>query len=923
MINNQQNNQTKNVTLPLLTDRRMNISSNNNNNNNSNNNNIINENLNNINKIEDETKNYIDDLKKGSYNILVVVRCRPLSILESQISSYETIRIMDKKMVVLMDPIEYNGPNSVFKNRSREITYAFDFAFDKYSTQKEIYDHSTKFLLDGVVNGYNATVFAYGATGAGKTYTMTGTDNNPGIMPLTLTELFNKVNSYTDREYKLTMSYLEIYNENIRDLLKFANPNYNNNNLNNTNDEYLDLREDPNKGIIVSNITELNVSSCKDILNILKRGNRNRTQEATGANETSSRSHAVLQVSIEYKEKTTGIDVEIKFSKLSLIDLAGSERASATQNRGIRLIEGANINRSLLTLGNCINALCDAASKGIKKPYVPYRDSKLTRLLKDSLGGNARTIMIANISPSINTFDDTNNTLKYANRAKNIKTFVQRNVLNAQYHISNYVNIINNLKKELSELKEKMANGNNNIMSNGILNNQINNNNKNVNNIINDNLNNQNINNNNNNEIFEKILSEIKILCDKQIKTKEKIIKNYYEISKIKELMEMNNSITNVNNEISTVLNKTDINEIDNNNQTNTNNAQIQSYQDRIDLITKSKDLSENHLKQYESEIDKLLINSIKNGKLFQNQIDYLKLIVSNAQEKIKLIEEKFQSSIKKANYELKEELIKELQKQINYRDEYFLENNINIFTNPKFKTTEEIKSEFQKKNPKFILYKEYNGQTIQTYTSGKKKLPSLYPKNQSFSISNNNILNYNNKRLANFNNNNINNNFIRKGSPKNNKNIIRNYSNVGFDNCVPSSTPKLKKYNRNNSISNKLNNYNINNNKYDVFNYYIKKKQKRISNSGSKHKRNIKSVKNNKLNLNSSRNNSFNMDSSFNNGLLVINNRKKSNGSQLLTQEQNFQIKKNELNQVLNERDRKRQKFLDKINGVNEKDML
>jgi hypothetical protein len=279
--------------------------------------------------------------------------------------------------------------------------------------------------------------------------------------------------------------------------------------------------------------------------------------------------------------------------------------------------------------------------------------------------------------------------------------------------------------------------------------------------------------------------------------------------------MEMNNSITNVNNEISTVLNKTDINEIENNNSTHTNNAQIQSYQDRIDLITKSKDLSENHLKQYESEIDKLLINSIKKGKLFQNQIDYLKLIVSNAQEKIKLIEEKFQSSIKKANYELKEELIKELQKQINYRDEYFLEKNINIFTNPKFKTTEEIKSEFQKKNPKFILYqKEYNGQTIQTYTSGKKKLPSLYPKNQSFSISNNNILNYNNKRLANFNNNIINNNnLIRKGSPKNNnKNIIRNYSNVGFDNSVPSSTPKLKKYNRNNSISNKLYNYNINN---------------------------------------------------------------------------------------------------------------
>ena len=135
-------------------------------------------------------------------------------------------------------------------------------------------------------------------------------------------------------------------------------------------------------GLSISNISELNVTSCADIMQLLKKGNRNRTQEATtNANETSSRSHAILQVQIEYKEKASGIDVEIKTGKLSMIDLAGSERASATQNRGIRLIEGANINRSLLTLGNCINALCEANEKGTK-PYVPYRDSKLTRLLK-------------------------------------------------------------------------------------------------------------------------------------------------------------------------------------------------------------------------------------------------------------------------------------------------------------------------------------------------------------------------------------------------------------------------------------------------------------------------------------------------------------------------------------------------------------
>jgi kinesin family protein 18/19 len=190
-----------------------------------------------------------------------------------------------------------------------------------------------------------------------------------------------------------------------------------------------------------------------------------RTQESTGANETSSRSHAILQVMVEYKEKFTGIEAEIKYGKLSLIDLAGSERASATQNRGIRLIEGANINRSLLTLGNCINALCEASEKGTK-PHIPYRDSKLTRLLKvklnkfnikDSLGGNSRTVMIANVSPSVTTFEDTYNTLKYANRAKNIKTQVSRNVLSVQYHISNYKDIITNLKNEIVDLKSKLS----------------------------------------------------------------------------------------------------------------------------------------------------------------------------------------------------------------------------------------------------------------------------------------------------------------------------------------------------------------------------------------------------------------------------------------------------------------------------------
>ena len=390
--------------------------------------------------INEETSQYIEEMKKGTYNILVAVRCRPLSQKEREISVYETIQIMERKIIILKDPNGATNPNNI---RTKEQTLAFDYAFDQFEGQKEIFSCTTKFLISGVTNGFNATVFAYGATGAGKTYTMLGNEENPGIMSLTLNELFNKIKSYPEREYTVKLWYLEIYNENIRDLL-----------INNSDN--LELREDPNKGLVVNGITEIIPKSSEHILNILKKGNKNRTTESTNANETSSRSHAILQIMVSYKDKASGVNYEIKYGKLNLIDLAGSERASMTKNKGVRLFEGANINKSLLTLGNCINALCEANEKGIKT-YIPYRDSKLTRLLKDSLGGNARTVMIANVSPFINSYDDTYNTLKYADRAKHIKTNIKRNVLNAQYHITNYLNIIKNLQNRIFELENQMS----------------------------------------------------------------------------------------------------------------------------------------------------------------------------------------------------------------------------------------------------------------------------------------------------------------------------------------------------------------------------------------------------------------------------------------------------------------------------------
>jgi hypothetical protein len=252
---------------------------------------------------------------------------------------------------------------------------------------------------------------------------MIGDTSNPGVIPRILTKLFNSVeeeSGQTDIQkpkttHTVKMSYLEVYNENIIDLLSFENRSL------------IEIREDPVRGILLHGLSEVTIESTSEILRQMNLGNARRTKEPTQANEVSSRSHAVLQLSIEKKifEKNSKSLLEtFTFSKLSLIDLAGSERAAYTQNTGLRMLEGANINKSLLALGNCINTLAELSSKkkGAKRSFVSYRDSKLTRLLKDSLDGNCKTLMIANVSPAFACYEDTLNTLKYANRAKSIST---------------------------------------------------------------------------------------------------------------------------------------------------------------------------------------------------------------------------------------------------------------------------------------------------------------------------------------------------------------------------------------------------------------------------------------------------------------------------------------------------------------------
>ncbi|XP_035011426.1 kinesin-like protein KIF18A isoform X2 [Hippoglossus stenolepis] len=381
-------------------------------------------------------------------HVKVVIRVRPTNDSEKRENCRNVVQVVDNHMLIF-DPKEQDTScfgaqrlrnRNINKRANKDLKFVFDHVFDENSTQDDIFQSTTKGILDGVMNGFNCTVFAYGATGAGKTHTMLGSQNNPGVMYRTMKELFKRMDdAKEEKEFAVAFSYLEVYNEQIRDLLANVGP--------------LAVRDDGTKGVVVQGLTLHQPKTAEHILEALDSGNRNRTQHPTDMNATSSRSHAVFQIYLRQQDKTASLNPNACVAKMSLIDLAGSERASATNTRGARMREGANINRSLLALGNVINALADPKSK---KAHIPYRDSKLTRILKDSLGGNCRTVMIANVGPSSKSYDDTHNTLKYANRAKEIKSTLKSNVVSLDSHIGQYAVICEKQRQEILQLKKKL-----------------------------------------------------------------------------------------------------------------------------------------------------------------------------------------------------------------------------------------------------------------------------------------------------------------------------------------------------------------------------------------------------------------------------------------------------------------------------------
>ncbi|XP_028308539.1 kinesin-like protein KIF1B isoform X4 [Gouania willdenowi] len=378
-------------------------------------------------------------------SVKVAVRVRPFNTRETSKDSKCIIQ-MQGNTTTILNP---KAPKEPAK------TFSFDYSYWSHTTpedpsfaaQNQVYNDIGKEMLQHAFEGYNVCIFAYGQTGAGKSYTMMGKqeEGQEGIIPMLCEDLFEKISEDSNKDelsYSVEVSYMEIYCERVRDLL---NPK---------NKGNLRVREHPLLGPYVEDLSKLAVTSYTDIADLMDAGNKARTVAATNMNETSSRSHAVFTIVFTQKKHDNETDLSTeKVSKISLVDLAGSERADSTGAKGTRLKEGANINKSLTTLGKVISALaevdnCTSKSKKKKKTdFIPYRDSVLTWLLRENLGGNSRTAMVAALSPADINYDETLSTLRYADRAKNIKC-------NAVINEDPNNKLVRDLKDEVARLKE-------------------------------------------------------------------------------------------------------------------------------------------------------------------------------------------------------------------------------------------------------------------------------------------------------------------------------------------------------------------------------------------------------------------------------------------------------------------------------------
>nr|XP_029480743.1 kinesin-like protein KIF16B isoform X8 [Oncorhynchus nerka] len=389
-------------------------------------------------------------------SVRVAVRLRPMNRREKDLTAKNIIEIKGDKTTItnLRIPDGISGDSM----RERKKTFTYDFSYDSadsksntFVSQEKVFKDLGSDVLKAAFQGYNACIFAYGQTGSGKSYTMMGNPGDAGLIPRICEGLFSRIAGMTrwdEASFRTEVSYLEIYNERVRDLLRRKS----------TETYNLRVREHPKDGPYVEDLSKHLVQNYHDVEELMEAGNINRTTAATGMNDTSSRSHAIFTINFTQAKFDAEMPCET-ISQIHLVDLAGSERADATCATGVRLKEGGNINKSLVTLGNVISALADLSQDGVntnlkkKQVFVPYRDSVLTWLLKDSLGGNSKTIMIATISPADVNYGETLSTLRYANRAKNI---INKPTINEDFNVK----LIRELRAEIARLKALLVQGN-------------------------------------------------------------------------------------------------------------------------------------------------------------------------------------------------------------------------------------------------------------------------------------------------------------------------------------------------------------------------------------------------------------------------------------------------------------------------------
>ncbi|GFS26918.1 kinesin-like protein [Elysia marginata] len=365
-------------------------------------------------------------------NVRVVVRTRPLNEKEISTNCTEVVKIDEVRGTVTVK-------NPQGGSSEPPKTFTFDIVFGPNCKQLDVYNKVARPVVDCVLEGYNGTIFAYGQTGTGKTYTMEGLRAIPekrGIIPNSFAHIFGHIaKAEGDTRFLVRVAYLEIYNEEVKDLLgKDQNAR-------------LEVKERPDVGVYVKDLSAFVVNNADDMDRIMTLGNKNRSVGATNMNMHSSRSHAIFTVTIECSEKGPDGEQHVRVGKLHLVDLAGSERQAKTGATGQRLKEATKINLSLSTLGNVISSLVDG-----KSTHIPYRNSKLTRLLQDSLGGNSKTVMVANVGPADYNYDESISSLRYANRAKNIKN-------KAKINEDPKDALLRQFQKEIEELKKQLQDG--------------------------------------------------------------------------------------------------------------------------------------------------------------------------------------------------------------------------------------------------------------------------------------------------------------------------------------------------------------------------------------------------------------------------------------------------------------------------------